>query len=195
MVLLMLAVVGCAPSDAEIRGIVQEEVAKEVAKIDVPPGPPGEQGPQGEVGPQGPAGERGEIGETGPTGPIGPRGDRGAPGQVGVQGPAGPRGDRGEQGPPGPAGPTGSTAQVEIPDVLEVKELIVRNGHDSGYLRLVAGNEDSTAAIAWYSSDGTFVGQIYAGSVFGLGLENRNRDDSWTAFCIHEGEVGLCSTG
>ena len=73
-----------------------------------------------------------------------------------------------------------------------MKELVIRDGHNGGYLRLVAGSEGTTAAIAWYSSDGTFVGQIYAGSVVGMGLENRNTDDSWTTFCIDEGRAGIC---
>ena len=37
--LAVLLVIGCGPSDEEIQAMVEEEVAREVAKIEVPPGP------------------------------------------------------------------------------------------------------------------------------------------------------------
>ena len=199
MVVVVFAAIGCGAGQEDVDRAIATAVAEAEARMDAkletvtkmegPIGPQGEvgpAGPQGEPGPAGPQGQQGAQGETGP------RGDRGSAGQVGVQGPQGPRGDTGPQGPPGPPGPAGGTAQVEIPDVLEVKELVVRRTNDGGHLRLVGGNSNRTAAILWYNSAGTYVGQIYAGSIYGMGLENRNDDDSWTVFCINEGEVGLC---
>ena len=47
--------------------------------------------------------------------------------------------------------------------------------------------------IAWYDTDGDFVGQIYGGSVDGMVLHSRNSDlTTWTEICINEGEIGPC---
>ena len=192
--LLMLATVGCAPNDAEIQEMVRAEVAKEVAKIEVPSGDQGrqgEQGPQGEPGPQGEQGPAGPQGEQGKQGEIGPRGDRGQPGQVGVQGPAGPRGDTGPQGPSGPAGASGGAAS--IPKVLEVEELIVRMDGGGGYLRLRGGEEGRVALIQWYSGSGTLAAQAFGGSTVGFKIENKNSEaEGWTEHCVDEGVSGIC---
>ena len=75
----MFAVIGCQPSEEEIRRIVQSEVDK----LELPEG---EQGLRGEVGAQGEAGVQG------------PRGEASAQGEQGPQGEAGPQGERGPQG-------------------------------------------------------------------------------------------------
>ena len=112
LTLAAIVVLGCAPSDAEIR----EMVRSEVAKIEVPAGEqgsPGRIGPAGPQGPVGPAGERGPKGDQGQTGaqgvpgvqgPQGPRGEAGSSGEIGPQGPRGAQGPQGPQGVPGPAG-------------------------------------------------------------------------------------------
>ncbi len=108
----MFAVIGCQPSEEEIRRIAQTEVAN----IEVPEGeqgPPGEAGPQGERGLPGPQGEAGSQGQQGPPGEAGDQGERGLPGEKGAQGEpgpqgeAGPQGERGQPGPQGEAGPQG----------------------------------------------------------------------------------------
>ena len=79
MVLLMFAVTGCAPSDAEMQEMVRVEVGREVAKMEVPPG---EQGPQGEQGVQGIEGPEGPQGEMGPAGAARPKGANGIQGGI-----------------------------------------------------------------------------------------------------------------
>jgi hypothetical protein len=107
VVFLLLAFVGCSPSDRIEPGETGTEG---------PPGPQGPIGPQGPAGPQGPKGETGATGAQGPQGPVGaqgPKGDTGMPGTAGaqgpqgLQGPAGPAGVPGTQGPQGPQGPKG----------------------------------------------------------------------------------------
>ena len=78
-----------------------DELAAEVADIELTPGP---------AGPTGPAGPAGADGATGPTGPAGAPGEPGADGEPGATGPAGPAGaDSTVPGPTGPAGETGPT--------------------------------------------------------------------------------------
>ena len=71
IVLVVVLAVACGPTEADIQEMVREQVAAEVAKIEVPPG---ERGPQGEPGPQG---ERGQVGPRGSAGSPGERGDVG----------------------------------------------------------------------------------------------------------------------
>ena len=105
-VLISALVIGCAPSEAEIRDMVLAEVAK----VEIPAGPAG---PQGERGERGVAGPRGGPGIAGLQGEPGPQGERGGPGIAGPRGEPGPQGERGEPGPqgergePGIAGPQG----------------------------------------------------------------------------------------
>ena len=111
---LLMAAVACAPSDEEIRRIVQSEIAK----IDIPAGPQGERGDQGAAGPAGPQGpvgpqgERGDQGVAGPQGLAGPQGERGDAGVAGPQGLAGPQGERGDPGVAGPQGSVGPQGPV-----------------------------------------------------------------------------------
>ena len=110
----MFAVIGCQPSEEEIRRIAQTEVAK----LEVPEG---EQGPQGEAGAQGGRGQAGPQGEAGPqaergqAGPQGEAGAQGGRGQAGPPGEAGAQGERGEQGPPGEAGAQGERGEQGPP--------------------------------------------------------------------------------
>lgn len=126
--LTLLLVAACSPSNAELRQLVQDELAR----AELPRGEPGVAGPQGaqgEAGPQGPAGERGEKGDQGPPGPSGepgapgpagapgPKGDKGDQGSRGAPGEPGPRGPEGKSGPPGPQGEAGVsdfTAAIEL---------------------------------------------------------------------------------
>lgn len=156
IVLVVVLAVACGPTEADIEEMVREQVAAEVAKIEVPSGergPQGEPGPQGErgqVGPRGPAGSPGERGEPGPRGERGdvgaqgsvgaqgavgaqgergPQGERGAPGAKGDVGPQGERGEPGAKGDPGDKGEPGPAgADAVIPDKLEVSSLVVRGG-------------------------------------------------------------------
>ena len=116
VVLISALVIGCAPSEAEIRGMVLAEIAK----VEIPAGPAGPQGERGErgiVGPRGGPGVVGLQGEPGPQGEqgiAGPQGERGEQGPQGEQGIAGPQGGRGEQGPQGEqgiAGPQGERGE------------------------------------------------------------------------------------
>ena len=212
-----LILASCAPSDAEIREIVRAEIDR----IEIPAGPQGPVGPagvvgpagaqgsQGEVGPQGPQGEvgpksergdDGPRGETGARGEVGPQGERGDPGLRGDEGPRGEvgikgeRGDVGPRGEPGPQGPQGEQGPSwELPASIEVEELIVRIPGGGGYLELRGGDEGHVAYVAWYDSDGTYVGQITSGSIDGMVLATRDSDtDSWTEFCINKGEIAPC---
>ena len=102
-----IAILGCAPSEAELRDMVRSEIDK----IEVPagePGPPGPTGATGPVGPQGPVGPAGERGLKGEQGVSGDQGAVGAQGVPGIQGPAGPRGEAGTPGEIGPQGPRGA---------------------------------------------------------------------------------------
>ena len=179
IILLTVAVaalffVGCAPSDTEIR----EMVRAEIAKIEIPAGQPGPTGPQGERGDVGPQGELGDVGSQGEQGDVGPQGELGDVGSQGEQGDVGPRGElgdvgprgelgdigfrgdrgdvgpRGEQGPRGDVGPQGEPGpKAEIPDVLEVKQLIVRDkSSDRWDLRLTAGDSENVATITWHDN-------------------------------------------
>jgi hypothetical protein len=90
---------------AEVKQIVQSELAKHGllhGPKEGPTGPAGPTGPGG-VGPTGPD-------ETGPTGPAGPD-ETGPTGPTGPDesGPTGPTGSQGTTGPTGAAGPTGAT--------------------------------------------------------------------------------------
>ena len=58
-----LLFLSCAPSDSEIRAMVQAEIAK----IEIPAGEPGQIGPQGERGDTGAHGETGPSRGTGPS--------------------------------------------------------------------------------------------------------------------------------
>ena len=101
----MFAVIGCQPSEEEIRRIAQTEVAK----LEVPEGERGQQGPPGEAGPQG------ERGQQGPRGEAGPPGERGE---------AGPEGPRGEPGPPGPTpAPTATPQPTPVPEHLASEKI------------------------------------------------------------------------
>lgn len=188
-------VIGCAPSAEELRAMVQAEVQAEVAKIVVPPGPQGAEGVQGVEGAQGPQGLQGATGEQGQAGPRGDRGEQGPTGQsgpAGAAGAAGPPGASGAQGPAGPMGPPGSSgAQVAIPKVLEVEELIVRAKGGCCYLSIGASDTDSVVSLNWYNSGG-FSGQIFAGSTVGMMLANRSSGAGWTEVCIDDGSIGLC---
>jgi hypothetical protein len=102
------------PTQAQIRQMIVEEVAK------VPSGPPGEPGPQGErgdrgsPGPQGAKGPHGSTGQRGADGPKGPRGSRGEKGDRGPRGPDGKEGRPGSRGPEGPKGPRGEKGTAGI---------------------------------------------------------------------------------
>jgi hypothetical protein len=94
---------------AEVKQIVQNELAKHGllhGPKEGPTGPAGPTGPDG-VGPTGPD-------ETGPTGPTGPD-ETGPTGPTGSQGTTGPTGAAGPTGPTGPGldiGPTGATGPI-----------------------------------------------------------------------------------
>ena len=82
---------------------------------------------------------------------------------------------------------------AEIPASLEVEELTVRVSDDGSYLTIRGGEDGNVAWLAWYNSDGEFVGQIYGGSVNGIVLDTINSDlTTWTRMCIDEGEISLC---
>ena len=57
--LIGVVAVGCAPSEAEIRELVKQEIDS----LEIPPGPPGPQGDKGEPGPAGLPGAPGKDGE------------------------------------------------------------------------------------------------------------------------------------
>ena len=114
---IALLVAACAPNSQEMQQIVATEVAKEVAKIEVPTGPPGPQGAPGAMGEQGPRGERGERGEQGPKGEQGERGEQGPKGDQGDRGPKGEQGVRGPQGQQGVSGPKGEQGERGEQDI------------------------------------------------------------------------------
>ena len=72
---LVLGATGCSQiSEEDLQKLVADEVAKQVATIDMvygPPGPRGLTGPQGSIGPQGQTGAQGKTGAQGPKGPKG----------------------------------------------------------------------------------------------------------------------------
>ena len=107
---IALLVAACAPNSQETQQVVATEVAKEVAKIEVPSGPPGPQGGVGTMGEQGQQGEKGvpgEQGEQGVQGERGEQGEQGVQGERGEQGEQGVQGERGEQGVQGERGEQG----------------------------------------------------------------------------------------
>ena len=156
----------------------------------------GERGAQGEVGPQG---QTGPIGAQGPAGVRGAKGDAGTPGRPGPSGPPGLTGEQGETGPrgfpgfdgprgvPGPQGLPGPAAV--IPDVLEVKELIVK-GTGSGTIdiQIKAGTDELVPVINWLDSDGipnvTLAG---SDSGFVFFVWNPSKED-YDVFCL--GSIG-----
>jgi hypothetical protein len=83
---------------------IRQELAADIAAIELTPGPIG---PTGAQGTQGQQGARGDVGVTGPTGPKGDTGLTGATGAQGLVGIAGDKGDRGDTGPAGSTGPQG----------------------------------------------------------------------------------------
>ena len=195
---LIVAGFGCGPSDEAIQDMVRQEVERQVAEIEVPPGA---QGPQGEPGPAGPRGDvgtqgrEGQRGEPGISGREGPRGDQGLPGREGppgVPGAAGSQGERGDIGPMGPVGQAGRPA--EIPKALELEELIVRIKDGGGYLKIVGGEEGRLAKIMWIDNrNGLTTTQMLGGSVDGLVLsESNGSGGGWTEFCIQDETAELC---
>ena len=115
---VLVPVLGCGPSDAEIRIVVQDEIDR----LDVQDGAPGEQGVPGERGAPGPQGAQGERGA---------RGIKGDPGPQGARGERGPRAPRGEQGVPGPPGDSalGFTRLFnQVLDSVVCVEVVDRNG-------------------------------------------------------------------
>ena len=175
--LAIVGMLGCGPSQAEVEQMVAEAVRSEVAKMELP------------VGPVGPQGHEGPRGESGLSGREGPRGDQGPPGREGPRGDTGTQGSTGPIGSVGPAGPT-----AEMPNVLEVEELIVRSAQGgTSFLRLVAGGDDAVAFIAWHGdalSGATAV--IYGGSEDGMVFVEDNFDGTWTQVCVFENAVVLC---
>ena len=174
-------VVGCGPSDEELAAIVEMEVARQVALV--PPAPQGETGAQGPQGPQGVEGPQGLIGPAGPQGATGPQGPQGATGPVGLQGP---------KGDPGPVGPAGASGTATIPDTLKVKQLIVQDHPNGGYLTLRGGGEGLVGDIRWHNSDGGVVAILSGGTSRGFILENVNDDGSWTEWCFDNRASRLC---
>lgn len=91
------------------------ELATQLAQVELTPGPQGETGPKGDQGatgsqgPQGAVGERGPQGITGALGPVGPAGETGAKGDTGSAGAQGATGAAGLPGPQGVKGDTGAT--------------------------------------------------------------------------------------
>ena len=205
----MMLIWGCAPSEQRIREAVQAEVAK----LELPQGPQGERGEQGaqgergergEQGTQGPQGAQGERGEKGDTGERGPQGERGEKGEAGAQGErgekgekgeAGADGEKGERGAPGPQGEPGVEGPpAEIPASLEVEELIIRIPNGGGYIVLSGGEEGYVGSILWYDGSGGISGEIYAGSHQGMLLGSRDSDlKAWTEVCIDKGKFQLCN--
>ena len=197
VVLGVLAIVvsaGCGPTDEALAAMIEAEVERQVALIPpAPQGDPGQDGPQGPQGLQGVEGSQGLVGPEGQQGETGPQGPQGVAGPQGLSGPAGPEGPRGVAGSAGPVGPMGPAGVVSgIPNVLEVEELIIKSQAGGGYMRLAAGGEGRVAKITWHHTNGNRNGTIWAGSQIGLMLEDRNDDDSFTAYCVHEGTFGLC---
>ena len=168
--LAVLLVIGCGPSDEEIQAMVEEEVAREVAKIEVPPGPEGPQGPQGEKGEQGIPGPQGQQGQPGTEGPRGAEGPRGYPGEQGETGAAGPA------GPEGPRGPEGTRGQADIAEFLQGD--IVFEGSGRGDDTVVIDWNDGLAFISWESAGGATavltgsVGPSGRGSAFYVGVQD-----------------------
>ena len=225
LVVVVLAV-ACAPSRADIREIVQEEIGAiveaEVAKIEPPAGPQGPQGeqgpkgdkgddgiqgPKGDTGAQGERGNAGEQGERGPQGLVGADGavgPAGAPGATGATGPQGPvgrdgndgkdgeRGPMGIAGPAGPQGPPGAPGRdAFIPDTLQVKMLIVNNGE--GSITLDPGDAEIAPSIDFDAGDGSTDSYIAGGTVRGLVIADwSDASNSWTKYCVSDGEFGLC---
>ena len=105
LILTILILVACGPSDEELAALVAAEVERQVALI--PPAPQGGTGPEGPQGPQGVEGTQGPIGPQGPQGETGPQGAEGPQGLTGPQGPQGPKGEQGDQGAAGAQGPEG----------------------------------------------------------------------------------------
>ena len=182
-----ISILGCAPSETQIRDMVRAEVAT----LELPQGPQGEQGQQGIPGPQGEKGERGERGEQGTPGQQGEQGARGDSGLQGQRGEKGDRGERGEKGLRGDMGEEGPPA--EIPASLQVEELIVRIPNGGGFLVLSGGKDGYVGKIEWYDGLGTIAGEILAGSLDGMVLATRDGDiESWTNICINEDDIQLC---
>lgn len=105
VVISMLALIMCGPTEQEVREWVKAEVELNRESLR---GPQGEQGPQGERGFPGDDGKDGARGVAG----IGKRGVQGEKGDPGPPGPMGPQGLRGPQGKQGPQGPPGQVVYV-----------------------------------------------------------------------------------
>ena len=188
LLVVLLTVAACGPTDEELSRLIEEkveaevaeEVARQVALIPpAPQGPPGPQGPQGLIGPQGP---QGLTGAQGPAGLTGPRGEQG---QQGLTGPRGPEGLRGPTGPIGAPGPI-----AEIPDDLVVKSLIVRDEH--GWEIEISPGDESTAPLIIWSEPYGPLASISGGTVNGLLFQSLNADGQWTSMCIDNNRIAVC---
>lgn len=83
-----------------IESRLREQLDRQIANIQLPPGQAGLKGEKGEQGPQGIQGYPGPKGDKGDQGNIGNTGAsiQGPPGATGATGPQGPQGEQGEPG-------------------------------------------------------------------------------------------------
>lgn len=107
----------------DIKQLIEDAVARQLAGLNLQAGPVGDTGPQGERGEPGPRGERGEVGPPGPMGPQGERGPAGPKGDAGAVGPQGTPGLRGAPGPRGEPGPQGEPGRDGVtPSITHLEQ-------------------------------------------------------------------------